>query len=139
MLFPTPVGKSYKCSEDIVIEMKDENLLAKISLRQLKMQPFIFKKDDFGPGEVSIILIKEHECIWNCLTDNSQASLIRLFVCFKQFSEFVCSPGGAKSYRDETAPIAVGSTLAVITLLTVAGYGVYRYMKVKKVQYDAME
>ncbi|KAK6623358.1 hypothetical protein RUM43_009210 [Polyplax serrata] len=102
MLFPTPVGKSYRCEQDIVIEMKDENLVAKLNLRQLKMQPFIFKKDEFGP-------------------------------------EFVCSPGGAKSYRDETAPIAVGSTLAIVTLLTVTGYGVYRYMKVKKVQYDAME
>jgi hypothetical protein len=53
-------------------------------------------------------------------------------------SEFICSPG-AKSYRDERAPLAVGTTLAVATLLTVAGYGVYRYVKIKKVQYDNVE
>lgn len=53
-------------------------------------------------------------------------------------SEFICSPG-AKSYRDERAPLAVGTTLAVVTLLTVAGYGVYRYVKIKKVQYDNVE
>lgn len=50
---------------------------------------------------------------------------------------FECSktPG----FRDETAPIAVGSTLAVAVLLTVAGYGVLRYIHLKKVQYNTME
>ncbi|GLG96639.1 Uncharacterized protein GBIM_03564 [Gryllus bimaculatus] len=52
---------------------------------------------------------------------------------------FECSAGGAAKFRDETAPIAVGSTLAVVVLLTVTGYGVYRYFKIKKVQYDTME
>ncbi|XP_022905217.1 lysosome-associated membrane glycoprotein 5 [Onthophagus taurus] len=42
-------------------------------------------------------------------------------------------------FRDETAPIAVGSTLAIAVLLTVGGYGVFRYFKVKKVQYNTME
>lgn len=40
--------------------------------------------------------------------------------------------------RDETAPIAVGSTLAIAVLATVTGYGAYRYFKVKKVQYNTM-
>jgi hypothetical protein len=53
--------------------------------------------------------------------------------------EYECSPGGRLSFRDETAPIAVGSTLAVAVLVTVTGYGVYRYVKIKKVQYDTME
>jgi hypothetical protein len=53
--------------------------------------------------------------------------------------EYECSPGGGLAFRDETAPIAVGSTLAVVVLLTVTGYGVYRYVKIKKVQYDTME
>ncbi|KAJ9579418.1 hypothetical protein L9F63_024477, partial [Diploptera punctata] len=52
---------------------------------------------------------------------------------------YECSPGGARAFRDETAPIAVGSTLAIVVLLTVTGYGVYRYFKIKKVQYDTME
>lgn len=41
-------------------------------------------------------------------------------------------------FRDETAPIAVGSTLAIAVLGTVTGYGVYRYFKVNKVQYNTM-
>lgn len=43
------------------------------------------------------------------------------------------------SFRDETAPIAVGSTLAIAVLMTVTGYGIFRYFKVKNVQYNTME
>lgn len=50
---------------------------------------------------------------------------------------FQCSASG--SYRDETAPVAVGSTLAVVVLATITGYGIWRYFKVKKVQYGTME
>lgn len=50
---------------------------------------------------------------------------------------FECN--ASKGFRDETAPIAVGSTLAVAVLLTVTGYGVFRYFKIKKVQYNTME
>lgn len=45
----------------------------------------------------------------------------------------------AKRFRDETAPIAVGSTLAIAVLGTVTGYGIFRYLKIKKVQYNNME
>lgn len=45
---------------------------------------------------------------------------------------------GQISFRDETAPIAVGSTLAIAVLATVTGYGVFRYFKIKKVQYNTM-
>ncbi|XP_059480643.1 lysosome-associated membrane glycoprotein 5 [Neocloeon triangulifer] len=101
-LFPTPVGKAYECNEEETIQLEGgKDISASILLRDLKIQPFIFKGDDFGP-------------------------------------EFICQPG-AKSYRDERAPLAVGTTLAVVTLLTVAGYGVYRYIKIKKVQYDNVE
>ncbi|KDR15594.1 lysosome-associated membrane glycoprotein 5 [Zootermopsis nevadensis] len=62
------------------------------------------------------------------------------FISKKDFGPvYECSPGGSLAFRDETAPIAVGSTLAVVVLLTVTGYGVYRYVKIKKVQYDTME
>ncbi|KAF7285987.1 uncharacterized protein LOC143199068 [Rhynchophorus ferrugineus] len=44
-----------------------------------------------------------------------------------------------RSFRSETAPIAVGSTLAIAALATVTGYGVFRYFKVKNVQYNTME
>lgn len=50
--------------------------------------------------------------------------------------EFDCNK--EVSFRDETAPIAVGSTLAIAVLATVTGYGVFRYFKVKKVQYNTM-
>ncbi|KAF4531874.1 hypothetical protein B566_EDAN000903 [Ephemera danica] len=102
MLFPTPMGKSYTCGDETTIELKgSKDMEVAVLLRQLKVQPFIWKSEDFGP-------------------------------------EYICSPG-AGSYRDERAPLAVGSTLAVVVLLTVTGYGVYRYFKIKKVQYDTME
>ncbi|KAF5296027.1 hypothetical protein FQR65_LT10330 [Abscondita terminalis] len=43
------------------------------------------------------------------------------------------------AFKDETVPIAVGSTLAIAVLATVTGYGVFRYFKIKKVQYNTME
>nr|XP_023029696.1 uncharacterized protein LOC111517707 [Leptinotarsa decemlineata] len=50
---------------------------------------------------------------------------------------FECKPQLA--FRDETAPIAVGSTLAIAVLATITGYGIFRYFKVKNVQYNTME
>lgn len=110
LLFPTPVGKSYLCTHtetsiDLVPKEGSASIkevpTATLLLRDLKLQPFIFKNDQFGP-------------------------------------EYICTPGGS-GFRDETAPIAVGSTFAIVVLLTVAGYGIYRHFKVKKVQYDTME
>lgn len=49
---------------------------------------------------------------------------------------FQCSATG--SYRDESAPFYLGTILAVACILTVVGYGVWRYMKVKKFQYGNM-
>lgn len=54
-------------------------------------------------------------------------------------AEFSCTSLSARGFRDETAPVAVGSTLAASVLLTIAGYAAYRYFKVKKVKYDTME
>ncbi|XP_038113699.1 uncharacterized protein LOC6040526 isoform X2 [Culex quinquefasciatus] len=106
LLFPTPVGKSYTCDQEVVITMfsQDENdkagHLAKLYLRELRMQSFMYKSSNtWGPT-------------------------------------FQCSATG--TYRDETAPIAVGSTLAVATVCTVVGYGLWRYFKVKKFQYGTM-
>jgi hypothetical protein len=50
---------------------------------------------------------------------------------------FECKP--QKAFRDETAPIAIGSTLAIAVLMTVTGYGIFRYFKIKNVQYNTME
>jgi len=54
-------------------------------------------------------------------------------------AEFSCTSLSARANRDETAPVAVGSTLAAAVLLTITGYAAYRYFKVKKVKYDTME
>lgn len=43
-----------------------------------------------------------------------------------------------KNFRSETAPIAVGSTLAIAVLATIGGYAAFRYYKVKNIQYDSM-
>ncbi|KAJ3662306.1 hypothetical protein Zmor_006661 [Zophobas morio] len=50
---------------------------------------------------------------------------------------FECKP--QRTHLDETAPIAVGSTLAIAVLMTVTGYGIFRYFKIKNVQYNTME
>ncbi|XP_014476025.1 PREDICTED: uncharacterized protein LOC106745183 [Dinoponera quadriceps] len=102
MLFPTPVGKSYSCSNETAIPLTDGKNNASVLLRSMKLQPFKFKNNDFAV-------------------------------------EFSCTALSARASRDETAPVAVGSTLAAAVLLTITGYAAYRYFKVKKVKYDTME
>ncbi|KAI9560109.1 hypothetical protein GHT06_014119 [Daphnia sinensis] len=41
--------------------------------------------------------------------------------------------------RDSSVTIAVGSSLAVISVVTVMGYAIFRYIKVKAVGYDTMQ
>ncbi|XP_052742742.1 lysosome-associated membrane glycoprotein 1 [Bicyclus anynana] len=108
LLFPTPVGKSFFCPDETVIDILEEEPSnptlahrAKLYLRQMRLQAFMFKRDgEFGPP-------------WHC-SDSTRA-------------------------RSETAPVAVGATLACATAFTLFGYTVWRYIKVKKVQYDTME
>ncbi|XP_054005706.1 uncharacterized protein LOC128890832 isoform X2 [Hylaeus anthracinus] len=102
MLFPTPVGKSYSCTDEKIIPLTDGKNHASVLLRDMKLQPFKFKNNEFA-------------------------------------TEFSCTSLGARGFRDETAPVAVGSTLAAAVLLTITGYAAYRYFKVKKVKYDTME
>lgn len=105
-ILQTPVGRSYACPEvsiDLKPDDKDNSpagLRGSLILRLLRLQPFMYKNDDF-------------ETSYDCKAQ--------------------------KAFRDETAPIAVGSTLAVGVLMTVTGYGVFRYFKVKNVQYNTME
>lgn len=105
MLYPTPVGKSYTCPREKQITLYPVNDRAAyfkgiIFLRDLRLQPFMYKSDDFG-------------------------------------APFQCTSSGY--IRDETAPIAVGSTLAIAVLGTITGYGLFRYFKIKKVSYNTME
>ncbi|KAK2583893.1 hypothetical protein KPH14_001164 [Odynerus spinipes] len=102
MLFPTPVGKSYACDDETEVRLTDGKNSASVILRNMKLQPFKFKNNEFD-------------------------------------SEFSCASLSARANRDETAPVAVGSTLAAAVLLTITGYAAYRYFKVKKVKYDTME
>ncbi|XP_063370569.1 uncharacterized protein LOC134658832 isoform X2 [Cydia amplana] len=107
LLFPTPVGKSFFCPEETVIELTEDDTSpatahkAKLYLRQMRLQAFMFKRDgEFGPP-------------WHC-SDSARA-------------------------RSETAPVAVGAALAIATAGTLVCYAIWRYLKVKKVQYDTME
>ncbi|XP_065205544.1 lysosome-associated membrane glycoprotein 5-like [Planococcus citri] len=105
LLLVTPVGRSFKCHREIEINLFDpafQDLKVKLLLRELTIEPFIFKNNDFGP-------------------------------------EYLCAEGGAGSFRSETAPFVFGSLLTVSALFTVAGYSIYRYLKVNKVQYDTMQ
>ncbi|XP_034937221.1 lysosome-associated membrane glycoprotein 5 [Chelonus insularis] len=101
-LFPTPVGKSYVCDEEVSVPLTDGKNNAVLLLRDMKLQPFKYKSNDFA-------------------------------------AEFSCKSLSARAGRDETAPVAVGSTLAAAVLLTITGYAAWRYFKVKKVKYDTME
>lgn len=47
---------------------------------------------------------------------------------------FHCSATG--SYRDETAPLAVGTALAIAVLLTISGYGGWRYNHIHLYNYS---
>lgn len=93
LLFPTPVGKSYTCNERIITMYSQEEHdrsghLAKLYLRDLRMQSFMYKAaNTWGPT-------------------------------------FQCSATG--TYRDETAPLAVGTVLAFAAVCTVAGYAIWR-------------
>ncbi|XP_015111814.1 uncharacterized protein LOC107037669 [Diachasma alloeum] len=100
-LFPTPVGKSFTC-EEIDLPLSDGKNNATLELREIQLQPFKFKTNDFAES-------------------------------------FSCKSLSARAGRDETAPVAVGSTLAAAVLLTITGYAGWRYFKIKKVKYDTME
>ncbi|CAK1595094.1 unnamed protein product [Parnassius mnemosyne] len=107
LLFPTPVGKSFFCPDETIIELTEldtnSNIAhrAKLYLRQMRLQAFMFKRDgEFGPP-------------WHC-SDSART-------------------------RSEAVPVAVGAALAIATAGTLVGYAIWRYLKVKKVQYDTME
>ena len=66
------------------------------------------------------------------------------------FTEFPCGPkleidispptaSQEERFRSDTVPIAVGSCLAVITVLVIAGYAAYRSLTVKKLDYATMD
>lgn len=60
---------------------------------------------------------------------------------YKRGGEFGPSWACARAARAraESAPVAVGAALALATAATLCAYAAWRYLKVKKVQYDTME
>ncbi|XP_013104124.1 lysosome-associated membrane glycoprotein 5 [Stomoxys calcitrans] len=102
------------------------------------------------PVGKSYVCDKEQTVVMHAPLDSDQSGHIaRLYLrdmhmqsfMFKESGKwgppFHCSATG--SYRDETAPLAVGTALAIAVLLTISGYGGWRYFKIKKVQYGTME
>ncbi|XP_054284326.1 lysosome-associated membrane glycoprotein 5-like [Macrosteles quadrilineatus] len=104
LLYVTPVGQAYTCLRELEVKLTNprSDIKATVLLRELEVQPFIFKNSNFGP-------------------------------------EYHCPAPGQSTYRSETAPLIVGSILAAACLATITGYSVFRYFKIKKVQYDTME
>lgn len=94
-LFATPVGKAFNCDSKTVVMFAQDKTdvsghLAKLYLRDLKMQSFMYKAtNNWGPT-------------------------------------FQCSATG--TYRSETAPLTVGSILAVCCLGIVTAYGLWRWV-----------
>lgn len=41
--------------------------------------------------------------------------------------------------QDQTVPIAVGSTVAVVSVMVVLGYALWRNLAKRKTEYDTME
>ncbi|GAB6032906.1 hypothetical protein CHUAL_012102 [Chamberlinius hualienensis] len=71
---------------------------------------------------------------------NVRAYVILETITMQAYSESnKFGPESMCPYRSDTTPIAVGCTLAVITILIGAGYAIYRSFFVKKVDYDTME
>lgn len=66
---------------------------------------------------------------------------IQPYVKDGQFGPSVNCPGGKVTRRkiNENVPLAVGSIFTCVTLATIAGYALWRHIKVKKFNYGTME
>ena len=72
--------------------------------------------------------------------DDKSGHLAKLYLRETRMQSFMYKAGNAwgpsyqctasGTYRDESAPLFVGSTLAFAAVCTVAGYSIFRYMKV---------
>lgn len=83
VLFPTPVGRSFKCHREIEIPLTDPrypDLQIKLLLRELTLEPFLFKNDDFGPGKST------HE--WNKCMHARFAAFIYVIIGRKRINIF---------------------------------------------------
>lgn len=58
LLFPTPVGQAYTCHKELKLILSNPatDLTARLYFLDFKIEPFIFKNDDFGQGKVNLNL-----------------------------------------------------------------------------------
>ncbi|XP_046463594.1 uncharacterized protein LOC124209592 [Daphnia pulex] len=117
-----PLGRSYRCYAD----------------KQFPLLPL-------GSGAVVAGRINNNNSNIQPASDN--ATLI-----FKNFQlqpfidnqkvfgeEVLCREDRHRRRRNSSVTIAVGSSLVVVSVVTVMGYAIFRYVKIKAVGYDTME
>ncbi|XP_035215812.1 lysosome-associated membrane glycoprotein 5-like [Stegodyphus dumicola] len=108
-LFRTQYGKSYFCPSPDVIPMYNSK---KEKVVLARMKDAHLQVYDVHKGQFSQF---------------QRCSLVRIGGVPEPFAQ------------DQTVPIAVGSTLAVVSVLVVIGYALWRNMAVRKTEYDTME
>ncbi|XP_042909596.1 lysosome-associated membrane glycoprotein 5 isoform X1 [Parasteatoda tepidariorum] len=108
-LFATPYGKSYFCPSPDVIPMYDSR---KERVVLTRMKDVHLQMYDVQMGKFSQF---------------QRCSLVRIGGLPEPFG------------LDETVPIAVGSTLAVMSVLVVLGYALWRNVATRKTDYDTVE
>lgn len=108
-LFETPIGSSYSCSSPELIPLCDS------------------KKDKVASVTLSNVKLQPFE------VENERFSAAH-------HCSFVTFDGVIEPLpEDETVPIAVGGTLAVMVLSLVTGFAAYRWITSKRVDYNTME
>ncbi|XP_022243614.1 lysosome-associated membrane glycoprotein 5-like [Limulus polyphemus] len=108
-LFETPIGNSYSCSSPELIPLFDSKKDKVVSVRLRNVKLQPFQVDNERFSAA-------HHCS---------------FLTFDGMIEPLP--------QDETIPIAVGGTLAVIVLILVTGFAAYRWITSKRVDYNTME
>ncbi|XP_013780891.1 lysosome-associated membrane glycoprotein 5-like [Limulus polyphemus] len=108
-LFETPFGKSYFCPSPEVIPLYDSKR-NKVTI--VRLHDVQLQPYDVKNGVFSAV---------------QRCSQVKIGGMVEPFSQ------------DETVPIAVGSTLAVMAILVVLGYAIYRSVMVRRVDYTTME
>lgn len=108
-LFATPYGKSYFCPSPDVINMYNS------------------KKDKIVLARLKDVRLQVYDVEHGKFSTAQRCSLVRIGGIPEPFAQ------------DETVPIAVGSTLAVVSVLVVIGYALWRNMATRKADYDTME
>ncbi|XP_054712967.1 lysosome-associated membrane glycoprotein 5-like [Uloborus diversus] len=108
-LFSTPYGKSYFCPSPDVIAMYNSKREKVVLARMKDVRLQVYDVQNAKFSQIQ------------------RCSLVRIGGIPEPFGQ------------DETVPIAVGSTLAVVSVLVVIGYALWRNLSTRKTDYDTME